>query len=133
MSAKPTLAFFPTRSSEGIDLQEQFVPLAEKLGFEVQTPSATQSNYCSACLNSDVVVFDASIEEEGQHNYANATTQQIAMDHILVISRTYLPINFFGLRDGGAPLYPGFQSNDYIISNRRKNAKINRVVLFNVI
>ncbi len=37
------------------------------------------------------------------------------MDQILVVSRTYLPINFPGLRQGGAPSYPRSFTNDDIL------------------
>lgn len=54
--------------------------------------------------NSDIVILDASIEDDGSHNYC--VTPRIYMDHVLTVSRNYLPINYGGIRGGGAPKYP---------------------------
>ncbi|ELR98909.1 hypothetical protein [Gloeocapsa sp. PCC 73106] len=125
MSTQPTLAFFPTRSHEGIDLQEQFVPCAKELGFDIKVFSdATPPEYAKASWNDDVVVLDASVEKKGQHNYE--IIFPTPLDHLLVVSRTYLPLNFYGLRDSivepehntliyGTPFYPNSQTNEDIL------------------
>ena len=98
MSSQLTLSFFPTRSTEGLALQRLFVPCAERLGFCVKTiTNRSPLKYSEACANDDVVVLDASIERTGEHNYDIVTTYPL--DHLLVVSRTYLPFNFYGLRD----------------------------------
>lgn len=124
MSTQPTLAFFPTRSSDGIALSEHFVPLAKKLGFDVKCPKTTAIEYADACWNEDVVVLDASVENKGQHNYE--IIFPTPLDHLLVVSRTYLPLNFYGLRDSivdparntliyGTPFYPNSQTNEDLL------------------
>ena len=62
-----------------------------------------QFEFMQACLGDDVVVFDGSVEDSIGVNYAAATAQPMVMDHVLVASRTCLPINFFGLREGSTP------------------------------
>jgi hypothetical protein len=125
MSLKPTLAFFAARSHDGIALQNQFSPLAEQLGFDVKLfACSTPLEYTQTCANYDAIVIDASVEEKGEHNYDIVTSYPL--DHILVVSRTYLPLNFWGLRDGildshikttiyGTPFYPKTKSNQEIL------------------
>jgi hypothetical protein len=122
---KPTLAFFSTRSRSGIALKEAFEPKAKDLGFDVKLfHDATPIEYANACWNDDVVVLDASIERKGEHNYE--IVFPTPLDHLLVVSRTCLPINFYGLRDAildpkartlvyGTPFYPDAKSNQEII------------------
>ncbi len=124
-STQPTLAFFSTRSPNGISLAKLFKPEAEKLGFNIKIfNTSTSDKYLNACKFCDLVVLDASIENEGEHNYVYAFP--IPVEHLLIVSRTYLPLNFYGERDSisdsrdgsliyGAPLHPGFQSNENIL------------------
>jgi len=55
-----------------------------------------------ACLDSDVVIFDASIEGDSEQ-YRAAIELMKYLDHVLIVSRTPLPVNFEGMRKGGAP------------------------------
>lgn len=55
-----------------------------------------------ACLDSDVVIFDGSIEGDSEQ-YRAALELMKYLDHVLIVSRTPLPVNFEGLRNGGAP------------------------------
>lgn len=57
-----------------------------------------------ACLESDVVIFDGSIEDDENRQYYAAIELMKHLDHVLVVSRTMLPFNFEGMRKGGAPL-----------------------------
>ena len=99
MSSKLSLTFFQTRSESGTHLQELFLPLAEELGFRVKLVGNNRSPmiYSQACANDDVVVVDASIEKVDRHNYDIITSYPI--DHLLVVSRNYLPFNFYGTRE----------------------------------
>ena len=62
----------------------------------------TQYDMMKAVLESDVVIFDASVEIDKisgyDSNYEAATANPIADDRILVVSRTKLPINFVPIR-----------------------------------
>lgn len=61
-----------------------------------------QYDMIKACMADDLVVFDASIEQDEagswDSNYAAATASPCALDNILVVSRTRLPMNFPVLR-----------------------------------
>lgn len=106
MSAPVAVTFFGVRNPEGRCLYELFSRMCkEEFGLTVKyCEGATQTDIYRACTSDDLIVLDASIEEG--HNYAATTAQPMAMDHVLVVSRTYLPLNFYGLREGGAPGYP---------------------------
>lgn len=115
MNRDISASFIPMKSQGGDELKELFISLADELGLKLNLlESPTQTDFFRACKNDDVVVFDASIENS-KNNYHAATAQPMSMDHVLVVSRTYLPQNFYGLRYGGAPYYPKTKDNDTII------------------
>jgi hypothetical protein len=108
---------FPTASDDGIELLEAVLPVARAFGLKPKVVrSATQPQMTRACANDDIVLIDATVEPDGSHNYAAMTAQPMGMDHVLVMSRTYLPLNFYGLREGGAPSYPHRYTNSQIVS-----------------
>ncbi|WP_421794652.1 hypothetical protein [Haliscomenobacter sp.] len=108
---------FSTRSPEGKALEGMLRDFLHALGWIVSVHNQpTQSEFNSACIKQDVVFVDASVELAGTHNYAAFTAQPQAYDHVLVASRTYLPQNFYGLREGGAPPYPFSQNNQAIMA-----------------
>lgn len=78
--------------------------------------NADSSLYFNACLNSEIVIVDATIESvamqanngkvvEDDH-YAIFNVMHIAFDHIWIVSRTYLPVNFTTIFRDIAPTYP---------------------------
>lgn len=110
-------AIVATRSKEGKELALMIQELLKTLGFEISVyDHPTQSELAWACIKQDVVIVDASVELDGTHNYAAFTAQPQGYDHVLVVSRTYLPQNFYGLREGGAPPYPFSQNNQAIMA-----------------
>ncbi len=115
MSKQLSLSFFSTQSPNGIALRDAFVQLVKRLDFKLKmSPHPTVVDVANACWNDDVVVFDGSIEDEG-HNYEIAFEPLKGMRHALIVSRTPLPLNFFGLRKGGAPDHPDTLSNEEIL------------------
>jgi hypothetical protein len=107
------LCFIGTLSKESQALAVLLKPEAIKAGFDCFSlfPEDTDSEvYFKACLDSDVVVVDASIEsiEDKVENihYGNFNAMHIAFDHIIIVSRTYLPVNFTTLFRDIAPAYP---------------------------
>lgn len=70
-------------------------------------------------LGSDLVIFDASIEEGFHDNYKVANMLPMTLSHFLVISRTRLPINFIPFHEGGTPETSGvnFQSPFLLTNN----------------
>lgn len=118
------LSVFPTRDAEGHELGQMIVTLVEGLGLAVKVHSdPSPGDYAFAYQNDDLVVLDATRSRPGEHNYGIAAP--VPLDHVLVVSRNYLPLNFYGLRDGvldaenntliyGAPFYPNAQTNESI-------------------
>jgi hypothetical protein len=110
------LFLFVAPTEEGQELARQILERVPKLGYStVIIEEPTQAKLNSACFSNQVVIFDATVDLNGSHLYHAATAQPMAMDQILVVSRTYLPINFPGLRQGGAPAYPSRFTNDDIL------------------
>lgn len=123
MSARLKATFFCAGNPEGRRLRDAFVGTLGQV-YDLKTEvveGGTQAELNRSCVRDDLVIFDASVEEG--HNYAAATAQPMTMDHVLVVSRTYLPLNFYGLREGGAPDFPARtrQSNEEILGWLRRH------------
>ena len=60
-----------------------------------------------SCYKDDLVIFDASIEGDNHeiNNYRLANALQSPLEHVLVVSRTYLPLNIYTYKTGGFPSY----------------------------
>lgn len=73
-----------------------------------QSKYAVTVNDCIlSCYKDDLVIFDASIEGENNdiNNYRLANALQSPLEHVLVVSRTYLPLNIYTYNSGGFPSY----------------------------
>lgn len=73
-----------------------------------QSKYAVTVNDCIlSCYEDDLVIFDASIEGDNCeiNNYRLANALQSPLEHVLVVSRTYLPLNFYTYKTGGFPSY----------------------------
>jgi hypothetical protein len=104
--AKPVLTIFPTRTPLGQELAKEVQQMAEaELGFDTYLlENATPGIFYLACIESDAVVLDATIEPDpANHNYSFAST--FNLDRLLVVARSYVPLNFGGIRQGGAAKY----------------------------
>jgi hypothetical protein len=102
-----TLTFFALRSPAGQELAEGVARLGAQHGFEVTVKhAAAQDDFFQAALADDVVVADASLLGEEENNYPIFTLQQISFDHILMVSRSYVPLNLMAMQEGGIPKYP---------------------------
>lgn len=115
MNQNISVCLLPTRNTNGQALADLVQQLCNELAVAVRIINrATPTDFVQACISDDVVILDASIEDG--HNYDIAIPQ--GLDHVLVVGRTYLPLNFYGLREGGTPDYPSplFQSNQEIIA-----------------
>lgn len=113
-----TIAFFAANSCKGQELKEEFGKIAGTLyKFDVKVyDNAAPQQFLKACMYDDLVIFDASVEDEKGENYFAATENLKSMKHVLVVSRTYLPVNFGGIISGGYPLYPNQFTNSQIIN-----------------
>lgn len=101
------LYLFPAPTPEGEQFCRRAVSLSKELGYESHiVRDATQKSLTQACMSNQVVVFDATVDCQGRHLYSAATALAMALDQVLIVSRSYLPLNFSGARTGGAPDYP---------------------------
>lgn len=106
---KVTVSILAYSSFEGKELERLlrtfiYIKLTS-LGFECLLHNTiwdgTQYDMMKACFEDDIVIFDASIEYHNgtwDSNYAAATANAMAMDNILVVSRTRLPFNYQAMR-----------------------------------
>lgn len=106
---KVTITILAFSSPLGKDLERMIRLFLPKkiisLGFECVLHNTiwngTQYDMLKACIEDDIVIFDASIEYHNgtwDSNYEAATANAMAMDNILVVSRTRLPFNFYTMR-----------------------------------
>ncbi|BAS60128.1 hypothetical protein NIES2135_67650 (plasmid) [Leptolyngbya boryana NIES-2135] len=113
---KPVVSFFQLDNGYGRELKRLFdQDVASRLNLEVKpflSKDASPSDFWNALTSSDFIIVDSSIEEE--NNYAIATPL-VYQDNLLIVSRTPLPINYFGVRQGGVPKYFEIKSNQSII------------------
>lgn len=104
-----TISYFKALSNEGEVLFREFrermdgsvlrghpVRVIEEKNYKMR-PAIT------ACFNSDVVIFDGSLEDGKYGQYCAALELMKSLDYVLIVSRTVLPFNFMGMRKGGAP------------------------------
>ncbi|MEQ1744099.1 MAG: hypothetical protein ABMA02_01625 [Saprospiraceae bacterium] len=106
------VSIFPTRSEAGMQLAQV---LAERIAaytgglqpkvFNRFAQELTHSEFLEACLYDDLVIVDATREPDGINNYDIVNEHPKTMPYILVVSRNYLPINFYGVHQGGYPSY----------------------------
>lgn len=122
MTKARTLSLFSLQTSPGQKLRDAIITLSHRLGFAVK-PELTQptiTHVTQAVYSDDVVIFDGSIEDD-KHNYDIAFDGLNRVDHALLVSRTPLPINFYGTRASddltcaNAPHYSHMLSNDAIL------------------
>lgn len=122
MTRARTLSLFSLHTPEGQKLRDAIIPLAYRLGFQVkpELSQPTIANVSHAVFSDDAVIFDGSMEE-GKHNYDIAFENLKRVDHTLLVSRTPLPLNFYGTRASdnpacaNAPRYPHTLSNEAIL------------------
>lgn len=69
--------------------------------------TVTVNDCILSCYQDDLVIFDASIEGDSHeiNNYRLANALQSPLEHVLVVSRTYLPLNIYTYAKGGFPSY----------------------------
>lgn len=69
-----TVGIFPTDSPQGKDLLDQIIVLAKnwKLDLEIYPP-ANGIQVLWQCRTKDIIIFDASIEDEATSNYIAVT------------------------------------------------------------
>lgn len=101
------ISIFPTQNKEGDDLAKSCRNLIkDKFGVDAIVHNhPTQKDVATASIKNDLVIFDGSVEDG--HIYHAATAQPSCMEHVLVVSRTYLPVNFTAIRCFAPPYTRG--------------------------
>src|SRR6267378_77459 len=108
--ASRTVSLFPTRSPEGLSMATDLAEiLRTRLGVAVQlfdrsSRSVSEQDVITACLTNDLVVFDATREED-TNNFDIANDLLKYLPNTRVVSRNYLPENFFGYARDFYPSY----------------------------
>lgn len=104
-----TISFFKAFSTEGEELFREFQKRmngSTLRGYPVRVVEEKVYKMMpaiSACFQSDVVIFDGSLEDGKHEQYHAALELMKGLDYVLIVSRTALPFNFMGMRKGGAP------------------------------
>jgi hypothetical protein len=118
---KRTVTIFPTRSPDGVALGKAAREIASACRYHVRVvPSATLMDVVKAAWGEGVVVFDATIDPPVQHNYGSATYSLLNSPYSVVLSRSYLPMNFRGHLEPIAPPYPERWSNAELLERLRQ-------------
>jgi hypothetical protein len=106
-----SIVFYAVPSSHGAELAQAFASWAEAANCTVDVrgrPSSGDVHMAVVCA--DIVIIDLSLDAGAESdNYSGIPEVYLEMkilDHVLVVSRTYLAINVYGYRQGGAPPYP---------------------------
>lgn len=123
-----TISYFKAPSNEGKMLFREFrrrVDGSKLRGHPVRI--IEEKNYkmrpaITACFNSDVVIFDGSLEDGKYSQYCAALELMKNLDYVLIVSRTVLPFNFMGMRKGGAPELVATGTTEYC--TRKTNSEI---------
>jgi hypothetical protein len=106
-----------TSSGPGRELADAVRDRAARKGFTLDVlTNPRQPDMARAIVRYDVVILDATVEHDAGSNYPGLIARPQAKDHVLVVSRTPLPLNFHGLREGGAPPYPASFTNKDILA-----------------
>lgn len=97
---------FASSSEEGVHLADAVETLAREYALEPRIVRPDAAGFREAIFTATVVVIDATIEQENLEMYRAASVVLSPFDHVLIVGRTYLPLNFLARRAGGAAPYP---------------------------
>ena len=116
-----SVTIFPTRSPDGVELGKAASDIASACGYQVRViPSATMMDVVRAAWGEGIVVFDATIDPPDQHNYSAASYSLLNSLYSVVLSRSYLPMNFQGHLEPIAPRYPERWSQAEVLERLRQ-------------
>ncbi len=95
-------------------------------GKKANTIAECQFLAANLCFCSDVLIFDASIEDSEASQYRFAYEPMRNLDYVLIVSRTDVPYNFEGRRKGGAPSWIRIGEEDKKLETnpKRRNDQI---------
>ena len=103
----PTLTVFPAPDAEGARLAQEIVGLGTTVGYDcrIETEYSLRTGM-RAQLCDDVAVYDLTTDGTIVGAYRALSALYTFFDHVLLVSRTPLPLNLLPARAGGAPPYP---------------------------
>src|SRR6266540_6430678 len=103
----PTLTVFPAPDTAGERLAQEIVRLGTTVGYNcrVETEYSLRTGM-RAQLCDDVAVYDLSTDGRTVGASRALSALYTFFDHVLMVSRTPLPINLLPARSGGSPPYP---------------------------
>lgn len=82
----------------GQALAKALLKIGVKHGFDSRIESEpTPIRYFEICLTAAIVIVDASIEDGRDHIYRAVSVLPSLFEHVLIVGRTYLPLNFVSL------------------------------------
>jgi hypothetical protein len=114
---KPLVTIFPTRTATGLGFADEAARIAARCGYQVRVvQSPTWRDISKAIRGVGGVLFDATTEAGDAHNYHVATYPLIRSPYVVLVSRSYLPLNFRGYLEPVAPPYPNSWSNEEVLS-----------------
>jgi hypothetical protein len=101
------MTLFPALGEDGRRRAQRIRRLAESIGYgyreetDYTVRGGMRAQFCD-----DVVVYDLSGNDDTDGPYRALVSTYMHCDHVLLISRDYLPLNLLPRRPGGAPPYP---------------------------
>jgi len=103
----PTLTVFPAPDVEGARLAQEIVGLGTTVGYDcrIETEYSLRTGM-RAQLCDAVAVYDLTTDGTIVGAYRALSALYTFFDHVLLVSRTPLPLNLLPARAGGAPPYP---------------------------
>src|SRR5262245_37620502 len=107
MSMARCVTFFPAVDKDGRRRADRIAALVKRLGYDLREDTTyTVRAGSQAQLCDDVVIYDLSGLDGRTGPYRALQSTYAFCDHVLLVSRNYLPLNVMPPRPGGAPLYP---------------------------
>jgi hypothetical protein len=97
---------FLSPSPEGLQLARSVRALALGHGLEPLLLPPRPAQFLQAMVSAEVVVIDATLEKKNRALYRSVPFVFSAFDHVLVVGRSYAPLNFVARRTGGTAPYP---------------------------
>lgn len=108
MNEKLLISFFSASDKESINLAEDVISKIKinnkKAEFKRYTGGEWDKKILiNCCMQSDIIIFDATVEkdtvEKHNENYSAAILPLRYLRNVIIFSRNYLPMNFYGLHN----------------------------------
>lgn len=119
------------RANDGIRYEIEIKDIVNEVLSDGKPPELAVCQWASlqACVYSDVVIFDGSIEDNHCDQYQFAYDLMKRLDYVLLVSRTELPYNFEGCVKGGAPSWIQIGEKPLVSEAAADRAQLNAGIL----